>query len=349
MATASVPSGLPTAGPSSSDTISLPDNLQRLLLDVKENQIAHLAEAARTGTLDEAERTLHETLSRIESGLGIWAIDVVDMGRNAAEREAWNGAVRRAKDDVAGLRRRATEALMEARRRRQSEHRLSAQEARNALFGDDMSGSAEERQRRRDERISNQTADEQLMTASGDVTAALQRAVQLMSTELEKSSYSAQLLDESTVSVQQATLQYTSFTTLVASSRKLITSMERADLVDAAFLLLSLLFFVGCILYILKVRIWDRGVGILSFFFRLFGLASSRSSADVKEKLLMAREAAKSSSLSFAAQMTASALSASAAAASSAASASSASASSAAEAAIEQEQKGDQDRPHDEL
>lgn len=134
------------------------------------------------------------------------------------------------------------------------------------------------------------------MTTSGDVTAALQRTVKLMSTELEKSSYSAQLLDESTTSVQQATFQYTSFTDLVASSRKLIASMERADLVDAAFLLASMLFFAACILYILKVRIWDRGVGVLTFISRSLGfITQSRSAGDVKEKLRMASEAAKES------------------------------------------------------
>lgn len=130
------------------------------------------------------------------------------------------------------------------------------------------------------------------MTASGDVTSALQRAVTLMSIELEKSSYSSQLLDESSLSIQQATLEYTSFTNLVSSSRKLIKSMERADFLDAIMLLLSFLFFVLCIAYIVKVRVWDRGIGIIAFFIRLGGLGTSKSAKDVKEKLQLAKVAA---------------------------------------------------------
>lgn len=131
------------------------------------------------------------------------------------------------------------------------------------------------------------------MTASGDVTTALQRAVTLMSIELEKSSYSSQLLDESSMSIQRATLEYTSFTNLVSSSRRLIKSMERADFLDAIMLLLSFLFFVLCIAYIVKVRIWDRGIGVLSFLLRLGGLGASRSAEDVRGKLKAAHEAAR--------------------------------------------------------
>lgn len=130
------------------------------------------------------------------------------------------------------------------------------------------------------------------MTASSDVTSALQRTVALMSAELEKSSYSSQLLDESSTTLQAATAQYQSFSDLVASSRQLIKSMERADLYDAALLLLSFAFFCACILYILKVRIWDRGVGILGFFFRIGSMATrTRSMGDVKEKLELAKQA----------------------------------------------------------
>lgn len=168
------------------------------------------------------------------------------------------------------------------------------------------------------------------MTASSDVTSALQRTVALMSSELEKSSYSSQLLDESSMTLQAATTEYQSFSDLVASSRQLIKSMERADLYDAALLLLSFAFFCGCILYILKVRIWDRGMGILGFLFRMGGgsglwsAARSRSMGDVKEKLELAKQA--SSKAAAVAASSSAAIASAAAAASSAASLSSASA-----------------------
>lgn len=307
------------------DEFSLPNHIQRLFIDVETHQIPNLVSVDKSDSLDDAERELHQTIRRIENELGMWEIDVRDAGRNSYERQAWQRVMQEANSRLTNVQRLTKKSLIEARKQQRIAQPINAKEARNALFGD-MAGSEEERKRRREGRIQNQTADEQLMTASGDVTAALQRAVKSMSTELEKSSYSAQLLDESTISIQQATIQYTSFTDLVASSQKLIRSMERADMVDAAFLIFSFLFFIGCIIYILKVRIWDRGVGLLSFLFRMFSLTSSRSPADVQEKLKLAKEAAIASSKSIAAQLTASALSASAAASAAAIAASSQSA-----------------------
>ncbi|MCO5585173.1 hypothetical protein L7F22_039105 [Adiantum nelumboides] len=289
---------------------SLPNHIQRLFIDVESHQIPNLVTAS---TLDDAERELHQTIRRIENELEMWEIDVRDAGRNRYERQEWQKVLQESNERLKNIQRLAKRSLIDARKQQRNIQPINAQQARNDLFGD-MAGSESERKRRREGKLQNQTADEQLMTASGDVTAALQRAVKSMSTELEKSSYSAQLLDESTISIQQATLQYTSFTDLVASSQKLIKSMERADMIDAAFLIFSFLFFIGCIIYILKVRIWNRGVGILSFFFRIFSLTSSRSPADVQEKLKLAKEAALASSKSIAAQLTSSALSASAAA-----------------------------------
>lgn len=302
---------------SQKDRFSLPNHIERLLVDVESHQIPNLLTVHKTKTLEDAEQELHQTLQRIENEMGIWEIDVRDAGRNIYERKEWQKVLQESNERKKNVQESAKKALIEARKQQQQQQQQqrSAQpfNARNELFKD-MASSEVERNRRREGKIENQTADEQLMTASGDVTAALQRAVKSMSTELEKSSYSAQLLDESTISIQQATIQYTSFTDLVVSSQKLIRSMERADMIDAAFLIFSFLFFIVCILYILKVRIWDRGVGLLSFIFRIFSLTSSRSPADVQEKLKLAKEAASASSKSIAAQLTSSALSASAAA-----------------------------------
>jgi protein transport protein SEC20 len=111
-----------------------------------------------------------------------------------------------------------------------------------------------------------------------------------MSAELEKSSYSSALLDESSSAMQGISTEYTSFGDMLRNSGTLIRSMERADLIDAAILAGAALFFVLCIAYILKVRVWDRGVGILSFFWRFISLG--RSPGDVKEKYQLAQDAA---------------------------------------------------------
>ncbi|PWN89330.1 Sec20-domain-containing protein [Acaromyces ingoldii] len=270
-----------------------PQRLLRLLHDVHAVQVPSLKRASSLGprsegapSLDDVESELTATLLDVDRALEAFKLEAFDLGDTESERREWAEAVTRASQDVSRARREANLAMVQARKAQR------ANAGRGDLFGD-MASSAEERRRRREAAAADDRgADDKLMTASSDVTSALQRTVALMSAELEKSSYSSQLLDESSTTLQAATAQYQSFSDLVASSRQLIKSMERADLYDAALLLLSFAFFCACILYILKVRIWDRGVGILGFFFRIGGMATrTRSMGDVKEKLELAKQA----------------------------------------------------------
>lgn len=118
-----------------------------------------------------------------------------------------------------------------------------------------------------------------------------------MSTELQKSSYSAQLLDESCGALHSIGQEYASFGEVLRNSTSLIRSMQRQDLIDAAILAASALFFALCIAYIVKVRVWDRGVGIVSFFWRILTFARRKadSTESVKEQLRAASSAARAS------------------------------------------------------
>lgn len=116
----------------------------------------------------------------------------------------------------------------------------------------------------------------------------------LLSDSLTQSAFSAELLEESTSSLSTLSFDYATFSDLVKNSGGILKSMERQDKIDALMLLGAYLFFALCVGYILKVRIWDRGVSFFAFLFRLVGLGGLRGGADVKEKLQLAKEAAKS-------------------------------------------------------
>ncbi len=140
-----------------------------------------------------------------------------------------------------------------------------------------------------------------------------------MSQELEKSTFSAQMLDESSSALRTISLEYTSFSSLVKSSTQLIKSMERQDLYDRLMVLASLGFFLLCVGYILKVRVWDRGASLIAFLFRAltFGFGGrSASTESVMTSMQLVKAAAKSSVSSSAAAVS-SAASASASAAAS--------------------------------
>ncbi|PWN21453.1 Sec20-domain-containing protein [Microstroma glucosiphilum] len=135
--------------------------------------------------------------------------------------------------------------------------------------------------------------DESLL-ASEDLTSALRQTVGLLSDSLTQSAFSAELLEESTNSLSTLSFDYATFSDLVKNSGGILKSMERQDKIDALMLLGAYLFFAFCVGYILKVRIWDRGVSFFAFLFRLVGLGGLRGGADVKQKLQLAKEAAKS-------------------------------------------------------
>lgn len=69
--------------------------------------------------------------------------------------------------------------------------------------------------------------------------------------------------------------------------------MERADILDRLMVLAALTFFLLVVAYILKQRVFDKGLSLIGFFWRLGGLRKGRSVADVKQKLELASQAAK--------------------------------------------------------
>ncbi|CAO1635497.1 unnamed protein product [Parajaminaea phylloscopi] len=121
--------------------------------------------------------------------------------------------------------------------------------------------------------------DDAALHASSNLTTALESTLSRLSDSLAQSSYSSQLLEESTNTLETLTLDYSTFADLLRNSGGILKSMERSDRIDALMLLGAYAFFVVCVGYILKVRIWDRGVGVLMILLKIFGLRSGTASA----------------------------------------------------------------------
>ncbi|KAE8219864.1 hypothetical protein CF319_g6517 [Tilletia indica] len=111
--------------------------------------------------------------------------------------------------------------------------------------------------------LANSAEGDKVQTASADVTSALQRTVQLLSNEVERSTFSAQLLEESSATLQLLGSEYTSFSNVLKNSVALIKSMEREDWYNFLMVALSMAFFLGCVLYILKKRVYDNTAGLV--------------------------------------------------------------------------------------
>ena len=74
------------------------------------------------------------------------------------------------------------------------------------------------------------------------------------------------MLDESSRSVKTTYNEYRGFTSVVRSSKQLITKLEQSDWTDRLLILFGLFVFLLVVLYILKKRVWNTGFGWVSWF-----------------------------------------------------------------------------------
>lgn len=229
------------------DALRLRDAVARRLHDVYHVQIPRLAESK---DLSDYEAELHETLQRIASLVQQMADDM-DDAESAAERAALKTMVDTQRNELTRVRQASRRALLAAHRAAVSRQQASA---RSALLGNAV---------RQNNGVRAAPMDRASAT-SEQVTGALQRTVKLMSSELEKSGYSTQLLAESSETIAQVSNKYASFNDLLRDSVSMIRQMERAELVDLGILVASITFFLACVLYILYVRIFSRGIHALS-------------------------------------------------------------------------------------
>jgi len=106
------------------------------------------------------------------------------------------------------------------------------------------------------------------MKANSDVTDALRRTIALMQTELERSVLTTQMLESSTASLRSTSLQHDTLSSVMSTSKQLITALEKADWLDRMLILSGFFFFILVVLFILKQRIVDRGLRIAFWWTR---------------------------------------------------------------------------------
>jgi len=122
------------------------------------------------------------------------------------------------------------------------------------------------------------------MKANSDVTDALRRTIALMQAELERSVLTTQMLDTSTSTLRSTSLQHDTLTTVMSTSKHLITALEKSDWLDRMLILSGFGFFLLVVLFIVKERLLDRGLRIAFWWTRFIPSFSD------DEALLMSAE-----------------------------------------------------------
>ncbi|CAI2175438.1 13906_t:CDS:2 [Funneliformis geosporum] len=73
----------------------------------------------------------------------------------------------------------------------------------------------------------NLSSEDAILHSASDVTESLRRTTQLMQQEIERSAYSAKVLDESSRTLKTTFNEYRGFSSVVRSSKQLITKLEQ--------------------------------------------------------------------------------------------------------------------------
>ncbi|KAF7331699.1 hypothetical protein MKEN_00049700 [Mycena kentingensis (nom. inval.)] len=261
----------PTSSTLPEPTLALIASARRRLADISEHQLPRLR--ACTGprpTLDTLDEELRGDLTTIRGMVEELEGTVDDLGRRK-DREELGGVVEDLRDTLAKARREARDALLSAKRAMDR----GEEKARGELFG----GAGEKRTL--DE---NEKQGDAVMHAQDQVTDAMQRTMALLQSELERSVLSSQMLSSSTATLRSTSSTHDTLTSVMDTSKQLITALEKADWLDRVLIFAALGFFLLVVLFILKQRIFDRGIRLAFWWTRFLPDFSGDTELLVAEK-----------------------------------------------------------------
>lgn len=78
-------------------------------------------------------------------------------------------------------------------------------------------------------------------------------------------------IETSTATIRSSTIQQEVLDTVIDTSKQLVKALEKADWMDRLVLLAAVLFFTIVVLFILKQRIFDRGMRVMFWWTRYIG------------------------------------------------------------------------------
>ncbi|TFY81386.1 hypothetical protein EWM64_g2619 [Hericium alpestre] len=182
--------------------------------------------------------------------------EAVEEQRGARARRDLRGVVEEFRTKLANLRKDARSALLASKRAIDTQNASKREELLRSSVMKTKQTSGEK------------TAEDALMKANNDVTDTLHRTMGLMQGELERSVLSVQMLESSTKTLSSTSITHDVLTGMLGTSKHLITALEKSDWLDRLLILAALAFFIVIVLFILKQRIFDRGVRIAFWWTR---------------------------------------------------------------------------------
>ncbi|KAF5864719.1 hypothetical protein ETB97_006564 [Aspergillus alliaceus] len=192
---------------------------------------------------------IHSLLKEAEAQLELLKVEVEALetapeGRRKGqdnekelERERVVATAGRLTEDLKKMRGEFRNAQLQAKRNAE----IAKRKERELLFSRSQSA---ERKQQSAEKL---TQDDVLLNTSSDVTAALRRTHHLMQSELSRSQFAQETLEQSTAALSSLSESYTDLDTLLSSSRNLIGSLLRSQKSDTWYLETAFYILIGTI------------------------------------------------------------------------------------------------------
>ncbi|KAK7520211.1 Sec20-domain-containing protein [Phyllosticta citriasiana] len=211
----------------------------------------------------ELSSEIHDSLKQQEEELELFRQEVEELigsrvirtGTNESEKEREKSRlsiqVARLGEDLKQARSQFRKAQLQAKRNAEA----AKQKERELLFAGIQEGNTLPSAGRRRDANSKLTQDEIVAAASSDVTAALRRTHHLMTSELSRSRFAQETLDQSTAALAELGERYIDLNTLLSSSKTLVNTLLRSQKTDTWYLETTLYILLTTLVWLLYRRL----------------------------------------------------------------------------------------------
>ncbi|CAG7993477.1 unnamed protein product [Penicillium salamii] len=202
---------------------------------------------------------IHSRLKDAEQELELLRVEVeaLDIGTDTKKRQsAAHGEKEAERERIVAMAGRLAEDLKRTRsdfRNAQLQAKRNAELAKRKEKDLLLSRSSGSEQRKPTEKL---THDDLVLNASSDVTSALRRTHQLMQSELSRSQFAQETLDQSTAAISSLSESYSGLDTLLSSSKSLANSLLRSQKSDTWYLETAFYILIGTISWLLFRRVF---------------------------------------------------------------------------------------------
>ncbi|GAA5881028.1 hypothetical protein JCM3774_003073 [Rhodotorula dairenensis] len=238
--------------------------IERRLADVEQYQVPQLAQCRGPLSFhNELATAIRHELAKARRDLDELKVEADDLDR-AKERVAASHLIASIQQRIDSCTKAYRQAVVASKRQIDASAHLVAREelfaSTSGRASPAPSGSGPGRGR---SPMPGQSADDALMQATSDVTEGLRRTLQLMQQEVDRSMTSNELLESQTQTMQLTSNQYSTLSSLMNTSKTLITTLERSNILDRLVLFGAFAFFAAVCAHIFKKRVIDRGVHVV--------------------------------------------------------------------------------------